>query len=736
MAIYQFPGTNFHDLNLDWLLTEMKNCLAEWAQTRSDWESLLTDNTTFKETIEAEWEEVKTYITNYFANLDVTQEVSNKIDAMANDGSLLAVIFSTVAETTADAAGAWLAGNITQETGYVLDSTLTVDNAAANAKSAGVAIASVAEMAKAGTIIEIPVQWKILYTDGNSYGWQLGYWSSDGSYSDSTGNIRVNMKIRTTQDANARYPALFYRAWALAIQPPANMPNGTTLKIYEFTSGVLTHSYDITERMTIPIVSGCEYTIHTRGSGGAVSTYINQTTFDNMNAVLYCYKPDDCELRQYDFLKTVNQASYNKHGWTVGNGDTHSSADASSSLFNPIRWGFSGNRNYYGIRISFVDTADNPNIRLYANMYYYDTANRYIATIRLVPGNIMYFIPGFRFMFVLTNLTQSVQTALDSGWIDENVKVEMLTIKEFKYPYFREFDRFYTTYDANWPERGTSDSEVPASNDSEILCALALPREYSIIGDPIPVVMFCHGANGYIDDTTWYGSGANMLAMIRALTGAGYAVFDVNNTHNNPEGFADWGCLPLVRAYYSAWQYIKKYYNVEDKLFILSASMGTMANLSFMKMFGNDVIASMTNAPRVGLINRYETATDADYKKQMLVAYGLAPESALSDSTYVIPDSSVFDIPSIRGFAHGDFIPFINNVPYVPVRFPPIKAIIGASDVSYNDEEIANFYAGIVNAGNIAFARTVTGLDHGEATFLSVGELRDEMIEWFNSFRK
>lgn len=140
MAFYEFPGTNFHDLNLDWLLAEMKKCLAEWAAVHTEWENVATDNATFKATIEAEWDELRAFVTNYFENLDVSQEISNKIDEMAADGSLLALIQSTVETASAQSASNWLAQYITQETGYVLDNSLTISNAAADSRAVGVAI--------------------------------------------------------------------------------------------------------------------------------------------------------------------------------------------------------------------------------------------------------------------------------------------------------------------------------------------------------------------------------------------------------------------------------------------------------------------------------------------------------------------------------------------------------------------------------------------------------------------
>lgn len=140
MPYYQFPGSDFHDLNLDWLLEQMKNCLAEWASTKADWQALTASNEAFKAAINAEWAEVQAFVTNYFDNLDVSQEISEKLDAMAADGSLLAVVQATVESSSATAAAAWLAEHVTQGTGYVIDNSLTVNGAAADAFYTGAGI--------------------------------------------------------------------------------------------------------------------------------------------------------------------------------------------------------------------------------------------------------------------------------------------------------------------------------------------------------------------------------------------------------------------------------------------------------------------------------------------------------------------------------------------------------------------------------------------------------------------
>lgn len=72
--INKYPYTDFHELNLDWFLEEFKK---------------VTDKvTTLDETVQQFTE----FVTNYFDNLDVQQEVNNKLNAMAADGTLSALI--------------------------------------------------------------------------------------------------------------------------------------------------------------------------------------------------------------------------------------------------------------------------------------------------------------------------------------------------------------------------------------------------------------------------------------------------------------------------------------------------------------------------------------------------------------------------------------------------------------------------------------------------------------------
>ena len=137
MAFYQTPGTDFHDLNLDWVLNQVKQLTIEWASTREDWEQLRTDTTAFMTAIETDWRSYKTTIDNFFATLQLQDEVDAKIDEMVESGEFAQIINATVQSVTTSTTTAWLAENISQETGYIVDASLSIAGAAADAKATG-----------------------------------------------------------------------------------------------------------------------------------------------------------------------------------------------------------------------------------------------------------------------------------------------------------------------------------------------------------------------------------------------------------------------------------------------------------------------------------------------------------------------------------------------------------------------------------------------------------------------
>lgn len=74
---WNFPMNGFyHEPSVDWFIDQMKNALTEWETTRDQWTSL------------------EEFVENYFKNLNVQTEIDNKLDEMAEDGTLAGIINS------------------------------------------------------------------------------------------------------------------------------------------------------------------------------------------------------------------------------------------------------------------------------------------------------------------------------------------------------------------------------------------------------------------------------------------------------------------------------------------------------------------------------------------------------------------------------------------------------------------------------------------------------------------
>ena len=83
MIFENFPYTNFHELNLDWLLQTCKQLAEEMATLRGD------------------WSDFKAYVEDYFKNLDLDDEIKAaikyQVDQMAADGTLDRIVTGVVA---------------------------------------------------------------------------------------------------------------------------------------------------------------------------------------------------------------------------------------------------------------------------------------------------------------------------------------------------------------------------------------------------------------------------------------------------------------------------------------------------------------------------------------------------------------------------------------------------------------------------------------------------------------
>ena len=89
--------------------------------------------------LHAAYIQLQQYVNTYFENLDLQSEIDRKLDEMAESGALLNIIKpSVIAEVNR-----WLTANITNPSNPPIDKSLTIKNAAADAKVTGDKIDSV-----------------------------------------------------------------------------------------------------------------------------------------------------------------------------------------------------------------------------------------------------------------------------------------------------------------------------------------------------------------------------------------------------------------------------------------------------------------------------------------------------------------------------------------------------------------------------------------------------------------
>lgn len=77
----KFPYTNFHEMNLTWVIETVKKLVDEWVEMQGDFSDLQGD-----------FEELKKYVTDYFAKLEIDKEVRKILEEMKTSGELSEII--------------------------------------------------------------------------------------------------------------------------------------------------------------------------------------------------------------------------------------------------------------------------------------------------------------------------------------------------------------------------------------------------------------------------------------------------------------------------------------------------------------------------------------------------------------------------------------------------------------------------------------------------------------------
>ncbi len=177
MGIFrQFPYSNFHEMNMDELIKIVRQLADEWQANTNRWDTLYNDT---RDALT----DFQNYVNTYFDNLDLTEAVRNNVNSIIwSQGFLDHITPALSSQTTA-----WLNAHITQPTNVVVDSSLTVAGAAADAKVTGDKIGYNNDMLRA-------IGGDLNYSILNGITWE------QGSIDDFTGNnLASTTRIRTVE---------------------------------------------------------------------------------------------------------------------------------------------------------------------------------------------------------------------------------------------------------------------------------------------------------------------------------------------------------------------------------------------------------------------------------------------------------------------------------------------------------------------------------------------------------
>lgn len=263
----------------------------------------------------------------------------------------------------------------------------------------------------------------------------------------------------------------------------------------------------------------------------------------------------------------------------------------------------------------------------------------------------------------------------------------------------------------------TVDIQQPTSY-KDTTGVLLLPSNYSPEGDPVPIIMYCHGYSHYVYYDHW-GATDSFRLQKQHWADAGFAVFDCNGARNNTKvaNFTGAGSSQFVDGYRQCLDYIKENYNVEDRVCIVGGSAGgpTAINAAY---YWSDVKAVALLSAWTNLLT---CSWDQGVRDTFVEYLGFA------NTTTYEKDKTVGYDPALRIVTIAE-----NEYEYFPV---PVKAWIGSTEsthVLYT--ALYRFINAARNQGCTAFIRELEGLTHTDVVSGANVTVDTEVATWFKTY--
>ena len=259
-SLENVPWTNLHDLNLDWIVNTMKQTVEQWiayrtemnqnfanftTQINDDFDAFTAQINEWKNDVNSDFADLQTYVQNYFDNLDLNESTRYVINQMIASGEFIQVLNPSIVSATE----AWLANHVTP-TSPVVDDTLTISGAAADAKVTGTNIDDIKTTLSDYDIFDYTIN--NLETTNNTnngvtYNWDKNVCTLSGT---ATANSFSNFLVNVPAPKNKNVTVFCDTS-----------KTGIAIRLITLEGSTITRTIDITSGRTVYIPATTDYII-------------------------------------------------------------------------------------------------------------------------------------------------------------------------------------------------------------------------------------------------------------------------------------------------------------------------------------------------------------------------------------------------------------------------------------------------------------------------------------------
>ena len=618
--------------------------------------------------------ELQNYVNNYFDNLDVQNEINNKLDSMVQSGELQEIVSNIF-----DILNTKIDDNET-ETNLKINNINNRIDVLSSGSPAGV-YATTQDLINAN-----PDHSKIyvVSADGQWYYYNttLSQWTAGGLYQTAQNTTGISQLVKDIEPLQNGYRFLEHTY----IASNGSIASINTIDLYCFK--------------VIPGQTLIE--IKTTGTFFYYGFFVNEPSIGSVsynNTRVYNQTKSKCQIEIPNGVNWIAISTTTGDVITIKPQNVIDSLRLNSKTIQETLESYNNILNdvviengyllYYetGERFTNDTYSTTDYIDIDSDKYYkifsiashvclWDADKHFLSGFIIAPGS--YSTKKINFGSA-KYVTLSIQTANIP-----NCYFGVLDLPGYKKPYF--YGYLY------------KDIDIPSSRsltnvNTKTTACLKLPPKYTQYGKPTKLCIIVHGASkGIAESGNSWTLDAGYNSIVNALSGIDCAVMDINGYGNGGTTYNHWGCSQAISAYVKAYEYFIKNYNLDPEVYVYGFSMGglTALTLGIQKII--PIKAMMIGCPVISLYDQC-VEMPGEIRQDFLDAYQMEN----------------YDTDILKGYDRlGDIIK-IGNIDYNFKINLPLFIAYGTTDENVSNQYIQDYYNSLKNSNCNTIIQGFTG---------------------------